>query len=60
MDLARLDAQRSRLKRGPGMTVDDRDAHAAPNQSIGERQPGRASADDQDIGVYSRGASWRQ
>ena len=51
---ARLHAQRPRLARRPGMTVDDERAHAAPAELIGEHQPGRAGTDDQNVSVHER------
>ena len=35
------------------MPVDDQHAHAAPHELIGEHQPGRAGADDQNVGIHS-------
>ena len=51
---ARLHAQRPRLKRRSGMPVDDQRTHAAPPELIGEHQPGRASSDDQNVGIHRR------
>ena len=53
---ARLHAERPRLQRRPGMPVDDAHAHAAPNQLIGQHQPGRAGPDHQDVRIHS--SSW--
>ena len=47
-----LHAQRSRLQRRSGMTVDDERAHAAPAELICEHQPGRAGTDDQNISIH--------
>ncbi len=51
---AGLHAERSRLQRRPGMPVDDPHPHAPPNQLIGEHQPGRTGAHDQNVRVHSR------
>src|SRR6266404_5635015 len=50
---ARLHAQRSRLKRRPRMSVDDQRAYTSPTELIGEHQPGRSSADDQNVSIHS-------
>src|SRR5947207_1581819 len=41
------------------MPVDDLRAHAAPRELVGEHQPGRAGANDEDIGVHA-GLPWRE
>jgi hypothetical protein len=40
------------------MAIDDHHAHAAPCQLIGEHQPGRAGADDEDVGVHRSSLRW--
>ena len=55
---ARLHAQRPRLQRRPGMPVDDHGTHAAPRELVGEHQPGRAGADDQDVRVQRTHSGW--
>ena len=49
---ARLHAERPRLQRGSGVPVDDRRAHAAPRELIGEHEPRRAGSDDQNVRLH--------
>jgi hypothetical protein len=55
LERARVDGDRARLLRGPGMAVDDVDADAAPRELAGEHQAGRARADDEHVDVRNRG-----
>jgi hypothetical protein len=34
------------------MPVDDQNAHASPNELVGEHQPGRAGPDDQNVSIH--------
>ncbi len=47
-----LHAERAALLGGPGMPIDDLDAHAAPHQLVGEHEAGRAGADNQDVRIH--------
>ena len=49
---ARLNPERARLLRGARVVVDQQHAHAATHQLVRQHQPGRACADDQDVGVH--------
>ena len=48
---ARLHADGPRLKRRPGVAVDDHRAHASATELIGEHQPRGARSDDQDVSI---------
>jgi hypothetical protein len=52
LERARLHRHRARLLRRPRVPVDDHRAHAAARQLIGEHEPGRAGAHDQDFPVH--------
>ena len=56
VDLQRacLHAECPGLQRRPRMSVDDQHAHTSPTELIGEHQPGRACADDQNVSIHSR------
>jgi hypothetical protein len=49
---ARLHAERSCLKRRPGMPVDDQHPHPPPDELIGEHQAGRAGSYDENVCIH--------
>ena len=51
---ARLHAERTRLARRPGMTIDDQRVDAVARELVGEHQAGGAGTDDQYVKIHTR------
>ena len=52
LERACLHTQRPRLERRAGVAVHDQRPHASPGELIGEHEPGRARANDQDVRIH--------
>ena len=60
LESARLHAQGARLPRRSVVPVDDRHAHAAPGELVGQHQSRRAGPDHQNFGVHGRSLKTNQ